>query len=129
MEQYLGRKLDRYEVVHHINGNKRDNRIENLQLMSLSEHTRLHNKETKRIISQETRDKIRKALKGKYKGNKNVCSKKVEQLDLKGNVLNTFNSVREAGRFLGNEKKNTHISDVCIGKRKIAYGYKWRYIE
>lgn len=32
-------------VVHHINGDKQDNRLENLQIMSLAEHTALHNKE------------------------------------------------------------------------------------
>ena len=45
MEQYLGRKLKTNEVVHHKNGDKRDNRIENLEVMSLSDHTRLHRKD------------------------------------------------------------------------------------
>lgn len=42
MEQYLGRKLDINEVVHHINGDKLDNRIENLKVMSKQEHDSLH---------------------------------------------------------------------------------------
>jgi len=41
MEQHLGRKLDRNEQVHHINGNWRDNRIENLKVLTNSEHQKL----------------------------------------------------------------------------------------
>lgn len=42
MEQHLGRLLSSDEVVHHINGNTHDNRVENLQVMSHAEHARLH---------------------------------------------------------------------------------------
>lgn len=43
MEQSIGRKLTKDEIVHHINENKIDNRIENLQLLTKSEHVALHN--------------------------------------------------------------------------------------
>jgi hypothetical protein len=43
MEQYLERKLSPSEIVHHINGIPDDNRLENLQIMTAGEHSRLHN--------------------------------------------------------------------------------------
>lgn len=42
MERHLGRSLDSDEVVHHINHEKTDNRIENLQAMSRAEHMEEH---------------------------------------------------------------------------------------
>ncbi len=42
MERILKRKLERHEVVHHKNGVKTDNRPENLEIMSQSEHAKLH---------------------------------------------------------------------------------------
>ena len=42
VEESLGRKLKASEVVHHINGDRTDNRPSNLKVMSRSDHHRLH---------------------------------------------------------------------------------------
>jgi hypothetical protein len=41
MEQHIGRKLEPFEQVHHINGIETDNRIENLMVLTNSEHQKL----------------------------------------------------------------------------------------
>lgn len=42
MEKYINKKLKRTQHVHHINGNKRDNRIENLEIINIRAHARMH---------------------------------------------------------------------------------------
>lgn len=52
----------------------------------------------------------------------------VEQLDrYTGNLLALYPSAFAAASALGNVEYNKHIAHCCSGKRKTAYGYKWKF--
>jgi hypothetical protein len=82
MEDYLGHKLKYDEVVHHIDENKSNNKIENLRLMTRSEHTKLHTKPEAivtlncYICGKEYLYPKRYYTRGLKKGQKFMCSRK-----------------------------------------------------
>jgi group I intron endonuclease len=60
------------------------------------------------------------------KGNTpNKNTKAVIQMDLKGNFIRDWKYIRQACKELNIE--GFHISSCCRGKRKSAYGFKWKY--
>lgn len=50
MEEFVGRRLSFNEVVHHKDGNKHNNNLSNLEVMSRSQHTSLHRRQLHGII-------------------------------------------------------------------------------
>jgi transposase-like protein len=64
MERHLNRILDPKEIVHHVNRDKKDNRIENLELFdSLSDHMSHHHKTDGKAACYDpyTIERVRKA--------------------------------------------------------------------
>lgn len=64
---------------------------------------------------------------GKTVKTNHTTAKKVNQYDLKGNFIKTWNSITEAA----NELKicGSKITCVCKGSRKTTGGFKWSYYE
>ena len=89
--------------VNHIDENKTNNDLSNLEWCTARENL-VHGTRTKRAAEKHF--------------------KKVIQLDLNDNVLNTFKSIKQAEQETGALARN--ISACCNGRRKSAGGFKWR---
>lgn len=95
---------------------------------------RMYNmKSKKRIVSQETKDKISKKNKGRVKDTfelqnlRRVCGRSVNQYDKDGNFIKTFECMIDGAREFNINKQSIYL--CCRCRNKSAGGYIWEYAD
>jgi hypothetical protein len=105
---------------------------ETRQKMSLSRKGNNHTEETKKKISQSKKDQhpteeTKIKIKNSKLGKPTKKSQPVNQYDLKGNFIKTWDKIKEASIAIGKPLDTASITCCCRGKQKTAFGYIWKY--
>jgi hypothetical protein len=103
--------------INHINCNKTDNRIENLEWCTPKENA-IHARQNGLTVNPPSQN-------GKL-GKLNSTSKPVRQIDLSGNIIRDYDCARQAMEY---GFTPSHISRCCNGTKEKYKGYKWTFIN
>ena len=117
-EAFVGEIPDGY-VIHHIDHNQFNNCVDNLKLMSRSEHMSLHRKG--KTLPNHNTEKMRIAAKRACQATK----KPVAQYSLDGELIGVYESISEAHRKTG--VGITGISRCCLKKVRKSGNYYWEF--
>lgn len=117
-ETFLDNK-DGFTDINHIDGNKLNNNVNNLEFCNRSYN-----------LKEAYRLKLRKIAKPMLNKKDYLCptSKKVNQYDMNGNFIREWGSTMQIEREL--KIRHSSISACCLKNRKYKTvgGYKWEYV-
>ena len=97
---------NQYTEVNHIDQNKKNNRVENLEWCTNKENVN-HGNEIERGAKKQRRNFV--------------------QLDMDGNLVKVWSGFKKMQRETGVQRKSVY--ECCVGKRDSYMGYKWKYAE
>lgn len=114
MEEHIGRYLEQDEIVHHINHDRLDNKIENLMILTPSEHSKYHG--SLNVISEEGKRRISELHKGqKYWLGKTHKAETVHKISLAATGRKMKESSKEKLRLANLGKK---LSEETLAKMR-----------
>lgn len=105
-------KIQGKDVVNHIDENKRNNKVDNLEWCTQQENLK------KYFENHKTIKKSKKRITEYHK------PQPVAQIDKKGNLIKIWDSMMQIERALN--IKSGNISNCCNGKAKTVKGYYWK---
>jgi hypothetical protein len=119
MERYLGRYLAPDELVHHIDGDKLNNQLENLLIVSMAQHRRIHNYTTMKYSHGYSDESLIKLYSDGFSTRDVACILGVSKSAI-GDGVRRLGITRTHMSGAGRPKKTKSMNEIIIAKEEYS---------